>query len=524
MAVSDGRDFIAFLTQQGEQLSKEAFTRLLVDSLGEPLPEVYEPYRLTRSRQNYLLQDENGNVLLKLSMNRVAGFDFSNDWKYFAWVEEDTIHIYDIVQQKEIAVSSYSGDPDMKLVLLNNCTYYAAVTLTEYGVKTTVYDWNTGNSLMSTDSDLMFSTTENALFSVSDGRVTRYDYRSRDIGAKATVIAESQNRQLTAGYNRVQLIDTAEGRLLLELSTGYQDQFCWDPALTRILLRRDEELVCYDGSGTLLWSLQKEASHAAVSPDGTLAAWTSSNGTVTVLNAATGTEIAVISGSELSSVGTFSHLAVCETGICVTGSQESVFYNFLDGTRFHAESYTQADFTQDGLLFLWDDYARVRDFVIFDYAAGSVFCEPESNTGEWVYSPQSGYLIRHTEESGNNASMELAVMKRDSNGFRTVTQIPLQSSYLQNIHLDSTGQWLSISCAGRTEVYHLDTTEKWLDSAGSMYYEGGSLYSYTAYGVQQYCFTPGEKSALQHYVLEAVTGPWGIRTLTAEERERYSLE
>jgi hypothetical protein len=153
-----------------------------------------------------------------------------------------------------------------------------------------------------------------------------------------------------------------------------------------------------------------------------------------------------------------------------------------------------------------------------------VFCEPEHNTGEWVYSPQSGYLIRHTEVSRNHASLELAVMKRDSRGFRTVAQIPLQSSYLQNIHLDSTGQWLSISCAGRTEVYALDTMEKWMDAAGDMYYEGGSLYSYTAYGIHQYCFTPGGKAALQHYVLEAVTGSWGTRTLTAEERERYSLD
>lgn len=525
LTVKDGEAFVAYLTLDGIQLTEEEFVEIGLNSLDTPLPEIEEPYRLVRSRQRYLLKDAEDTVLLRLSMNDVAGYDFSGDWRFFAWIEDGRIHVFDLTERKEIASSRYTGDEQMKLMLLENGSYYAAITLYAGGETVTIYDWNTGKRLQTIQGVPLFSDAEAAIFAVQDGQVIRYDYRSHNLAAEGDVLTTWQNRCLTWSEDAVvRLIDTGDCDVLLEREIDSLEQLSWDRTLDHILLWCDGTVSCYNAFGKLLWEQSVESGRIAMSADGTLAAWAETDGDIVVADPDTGTETDVISGAEFAQAGELSGLAVGAAGIYAAGDRGSVFYAAENGSTFVTDPYSESVLTEDGLLILWDETARVRDFSVYDCAAEKVILMPDSNTGKWVYSEESGYLVRHIEESGNHSSMELEVLKRKKDDFTSVAILSLPSNYVERLHLDTTGQWLSVTSNGHTEVYNLKTMEKWLDAQCSLYYEGGSLYGYVAWGGEQYCFTPGDREALQSYVRDAVTDSWGVRTLTDEERKRYIVE
>ena len=73
-------------------------------------------------------------------------------------------------------------------------------------------------------------------------------------------------------------------------------------------------------------------------------------------------------------------------------------------------------------------------------------------------------------------------------------------------------------------VYHLKGMEKWLDADGSVYYEAGTLYGSTAYGKRLYSIPAEDTEYLVTYAREALTGGWGMRSLSEAEEELYIIQ
>lgn len=524
LTVQDGEEFIAFLTSDGTPLTKEEFVQAALEYVDRPLEEEAAPYRLVRKRQQYLLKDETEQVLLELDLNRVSGYDFTADWKYFAWVEDEKIHVYDLNARAVVASSRCPYSGSIKLALLEKSTYYAVTTMSEGTVVTYIRDWNSGKWLLTLEGAPMFSPAECAFFTTEQGQLIRYDYNALDISAEASVTAHTQTRLLTLGEGLVQLHNTEDGTLPLQLSLPHADMTAADSALEHILVRLPEGLACYSGTGQQLWAVPVQSDCFALSPEGTVALWQAADGSLCLADADTGAEIRRIPAADLTETGAISRLAVCGDGVCVFAEEHTLFFPADGSGSFRTEVYSHGTATPDGLLILSDEAARVRDFVILDARTGDTLYRPESNTEKWVYSPVSGYLVRHPEKSGNNAALCLEVMKRTKQGFEPVIELPLTDNSLQHLTLDTSGTWLSITCGGRTQVYNLKNGKLWLDCAGDMFYEAGELYGCTVFGSAVYRFQPGDDEALRAYVRQVLTSDWSVRTLTDSEKKHFSIQ
>lgn len=506
LVVWDKEEAVAFLTTEGVQLTEEEFVALAQAHVNDALPEENHPYTLARSRRQYLLKDAAGEKLLELKLSEVSAFDFSEDWKLFAWVEGGTIHIYDLETKSLIAESPYTLGEQSKLRLLGSSGGYAAMTLGDGTQYTHIFDWKTGKRLMELEGIPLFSDTQHAFFTVTGGQVTRYDYQALDVARSAAVIHTTGERCLTYGSGWVTLLDAESGKVLLESRAELP---AWDGTLDHILVKEAAGLSCYDGTGNRLWTASAEAACIGMSYDGTAAAWTDAEGRLMLADAATGESRQL---TVLRDIGPVAQLAVTEYGVCAVGEAETVYFSNRGTELFRKEGYTAALTYSDGLLFLQDEWARVRDYLVLDAKTGGTFYQPANNTRSTVYSPASGILVRHVEESDNNATLQLEILRRGKNGFNQVATVDLPVNAVEHMYLDTTGQWLSVTSGGRTVVYFLKTMEVWVDAEGAFFYESGTLYGTTAYGSYVYQFTPTDVQDLQNYARTALTSAWGTRT------------
>ena len=519
LLVWDGKEAVAFLTIDGQQLSEEEFVRIAVDSLDTPLPEEQTPYRLVRSRKKYLVKDASDQTVLELSNSDVSGFDFSDDWQQFAWVESGKLRVYDLQLGQQLAQVSWPAEEDSKLLLLDGSSYYAVMYLRDGGQFTDIYDWRSGEKLLSLGGIPVFSTQQQVFFLIQGGKLSRFHYRDLDLLNTAEVAAHTQAHTLAIGESTVCLLESETGAVVLREDTYNASATAWDETLDHILIRRQEDVACYGGDGTLLWTTPAEPEVMAVSADGSTVAWLQS-GTVCLASAATGQLIDRIDESALAEAGSIRRLAVIAEGVCVAG-EDGVVFPGKENRK--AEAYSHITAYSDNLVVLSDEIARVRDFAVYDMTDGTLVYRPENNTEQWVYSAASGFLVRHVEQSGNNSTLQLEVLQKKNGTFRVKEQILLADNHLQRLHLDSTGRWLSVLCAGRTRVYDLKTMQLWLDSAGEMYYESGRIYGTTVFYDSQYCFGRLRPKELAEYTDQVLTSAWGKRTLTEEEKKLYAI-
>lgn len=521
LAVFDGEEAVAFLNSDGIQLTKDEYVQQGLAYIDEPI-EDDGPYRLVRKGRKYAVKNAQDEVVLDIGRNLVSSA-FSDDWKLFAWIGDETIHVYDTSDFHQLAESPCPEEAVDRIQLLQGSSYYVGFAMQDGEEISTVLDWNTGKRLMTLEGYPLYSTSEEAFFVLRDGDLIRYDYENLDIAGKAEVTAHASQRCLLTGDGWIALMDTEQGTPLLEIPTGYPEQAAFDMDLNRLLVRTEGALCCYAGSADPAWSIAAEPLCLAMAEDGKHAAWLDTEGNVHLLNAADGTEKTVIPASALAEAGAVHQLAVSAEGLCAVGEKE-VLWIPESGSSKHLGQYASVRLFSDGALVLEDADARIRDFRMYDTKSETVLYEPETNTGNWVYSPESGYLLRHVEESGNIPSLQIEIMKRKNKTFAPVDQIQLTQNWVESLCIDTTGQWLSIVSGGRTMVYHLKGMEKWLDADGSVYYEAGKLYGSTAYGNRLYSIPAADTEYLVTYAREALTGGWGMRTLSEAEEEQYIIQ
>ena len=515
--LTDHGQAVAYFTASGQQLTFEEYTRLLL-RYTEDL-ETNDPFRLVLDKQNgeYVVRDQSGKDVFSLE-GSYQNAAFSKDWQHFAYVDKGFLSVYDTGNWSLLSRTELPSDRLQSLQLLPGSTYYAAGFRQDGGflgdgTQTWVLDWHSGQTLLTTEGTVLISPTEQAFFTVQQGTICRYHYTQLDLTARSEVLAHVGDRCLF-GETGALLLQNAQ---ITQLPAA--ELVCWDEALEYILLADGETLSCYHGSGSAVWTITGNAIAIAMAPNGSRCAWLDHRQNLHILNTENGEELYQLPAND---VGQVTQIMVSETGVGILGTEDGLWIRESDGSSVSLGAFPRGRLFSDGILILESD-ARVNDFQIYDTVRDYTFAPFFDNTGLWDYSPHTGFLIRHTESSGNNPSLYLEVWKLKKREAELQGRIDLPKKTVEHMTVDSTGKWLSITCGGYSFVYTLDDLFQVLNAQCSVYYEGGVLYGHTFFGDYRYSMPMYDTHRLQELAMEALTGPMGTRILTEQEQEKYRI-
>lgn len=521
--VTDHGELVAYFTDEGVQLSEQEFVARLLQFRAAP-PEADAPYRVVKKKltQTYVVKDSAGVERMQLGSS-FQTYGFSRDWKYLAWVADNVLRVYDTESWSLQGEAVLEGSPQSLHMLPGSgyCVIGFRVKggLFGDGTLSAVMDWRTGEVFLTTEGTILMSPGGQAFYTVLDGRISGYAYTELDTARESRVIAHYQNISLSEADGQYLLQHTAEEKTLLRFEAL---EVRIDEKLSRILTRGPESLVCLDSLGTELWNLEEKAAGIALAPDGSRCAWMDDQRTVHVLDAAGGQEIYQIPGTRLEGLGAEVQLVVSGRGLGVLGESGAVWIPEASGEPVSLGLFSRGTLFSDGLAVLQSD-ARVDDLRIYDTLRDSSFPPFADNTGLWAYSPETGYLVRHIESTGNHPSVYLEVRKRKGQEFVLCGRIDLPENRVSDLSLDSAGQHLSFSSGGRSFVYALEDMKQILNVQGQLYLEAEALYGRTGFGDYRFYMPMHDTVTLLQLAEEALSSPVGRYVLTEEEKQRFSI-
>ncbi len=520
MCLRDRGEYVAYFTAQGQVLTKEEYVRLGQAYADERLPELEEPYHLVKDKRkkSYVVKDDRGNALLDVGTDFQA-YTTSVDHSLFACAAADVLTVYDT--ESWTAVNSVPLPmPGVQTVrLLPGSSYYLAGFRQGSDTISCVADWRSGQVLLTTDAVVLPADREQAFFTVKEGAISRYTYTDLAMDRRETVIAHRGDRCLFGSAGNYLLRSTTDDRLLLQTPAL---EVCPDERLENILLRLPEALICVDGSGETRWEQACRSSLGAMAPDGSHVAWLDSRGQLQICRTADGETLNTLPAEVLAAAGSLRQLLCSHRGVGVIGDKGALWIP-TGQAAVYLGSYTGGKLFSDGLLVL-ESGARVGDFGLFDTETLESYPVFSENTGLWAYAPETGCLVRHVESTGNNPSLTLEILRRTKSGFTPVGQLSLPDNRVENLGLDGTGQYLSVTCAGRSRVLVLEDLSVLLDAAGELYYESDGIYALVLYGEYQYHMPMYDTQTLRQQALEALKSPVSTRALTEEEEKQYAVQ
>lgn len=509
---------VAFFTAQGQVMSPEEFVLTGLENLNITAPKAEEPYLLVRDKRlkTNVVKDRQGNVRLDLGEDYQA-IAFSGDYSLFACAVDGILTVYDT--QTWEAMNSVSLEPMglQKLQLLTGSSYYIAGYRQGSGTLSCIGSWQTGEVFFTTEAAIVTASGEKSFYTIQNGTICRYQYTTLATDGPRQVLAHNTNRCLSGTYGNYLLRDTSADKVLLQTDAL---EIYSDEAIQTLLLQFPEHLVCCDGNGVSKWELSAKSTCAAMAPDGSLAAWMSSQGDISIHSTTDGELIRSIPGSTLPAVGTVRQLVCSDSGLGILGDDGALWVPNGE-TPVSLGTFTEGTLFSDGILLL-ENGSRVNDFRLYDTVKGFLYPPFSDNTGIWAYSAKTGYLVRHVESTGNNPSLYLEIWKKKTE-LTQCGRFELTDNCVDAMFIDSSGEYLSVVSDGRSRIFRLKDQTGILDAAGQLYYEAEMLYGLTLYGQYQYQLPVYSTTVLRQWAKDALTSPVSVRTLTEEEAKQYTV-
>lgn len=482
-----------------------------------------QPFQIARRRgKGACVKNSNGDILLELDEANPMTV-LSPDGRYFGAVQGNALTVYETGAFTAVGQIEVDKETLHYLYLLDGTDYAMCVFDTATDKKAELWDWRSGLLLLEENGYAHVSKSDHSFSFMYDGTLTRYVYRDMDVAGLSFVVAQRGSLCLTRRDDQVRLADGETGRTLL-LQEGLIRDVRASGDLNRILILTDAAR-CYDSAGALLWTYADVKDIMALAEDGNTAAFVNGSGDVTVVDGNTGAAIYTLPSSSLDQIYELNELAVSDGGLCALGIYGGLWFPAGENQGQWLEDWSGAKLYKNGLLALENAYAYVMDFQIRNVKTGETVCLPGDNTGLWVYSEASGYLVRQRETSGNHKTLQLEVLRLENGAFAVKDQIWLPERSVTDIALDSSGNYLSVTVNGTTLVYFLPDMQKILSAKGcSLRYEAGRFWNTFASGTEVYSIACLRDEELYQTSMKAIAGINGARELSTEEKAHYSFD
>jgi len=469
--------------------------------------------------------DQSGRTVLEMDGQEQITYAFSKDYRLFGYVAGQVLTVYETENWTSLGSMVIEDGLLQKVQLPNDTSFALCIFRTpDYWSRSVLYDWRSGSALIESCGYTYLDEANHAFFSMEAAQLAKYSYRNLHEEDRYEVCALYGNRMLIRQSDKVALADIEAGTLLWE---GSCDPFAfpiYDSALTRILAPCRDALRCLNGNGEQLWKVPIPDAEAALSADGALAAFLDGSGDVLVVDAQNGETIRTVSAEVFDAEFPPSVLAVSGEGLCLRKDQTAIWIPAGEDAAIPIGDYNRISFGPEGYLILENTSAYVMDFALWSVRDRAICWQPDENTGLWAWSAESGYLVRHKEISGNYDTSQLMVYRMNDGQPEAVSALPLPERDVWSLTLDSTGQWLSVSAGDTSLIYRLSDMEKQLQVIDCpLFYENGMLWDRYAFGPVCYSFPFLEGDGLHAHVQEALTGVTGVRTLSEDEKNRYSF-
>ena len=523
-AITDHNEIIARISRDGELLTLEDVVISLLKNTEAPARTV-EPFSVTNGnrmrRQPPAVIDAEGEVVLELNAPNLMTV-FSTDWRFFGCLEDDMLTLYETDRWQTCGSVPVPQENLRSLYLLNGTHYILTLHSAVDHYTTTVLDWKTRQVLLEREGYPLVSDAGDAFYCMDGRTLIRYDFHDLDTENVTEVAAQCGDLCLAMADDRASLLDARKGGIVLSLEPEHPEDLCWAADLSRLLLRSDGDLKCYDSGGKLLWSAPARSASIALSEDGGVAAWLDDEYRIRALNANDGTLLYDVDAGAVARSLSMPTLATSAVGTCVVNGEGATWIPADGSAAVTLGDYDSGRLYQDGLLALQNSWSYVSDFEFWDTSAETGFWHPVDNTGLYAYSPVSGYLVRQVEVSGNHPTGELEVLRASGRSFSHWGVIALQGLDITNCTLDSTGEYLSVTVDGRTLVYRLKDMSPILDVTDCpLRFENGVFWGQTAYAGEVFHISMMDGQALRQAATEPITSEIGLRELTHQEKSFY---
>ena len=519
--IKDHEEPLGYISEEGQPLTREEAVRRMLEAV-QTSQAADAPFHVSLDRKEgrrvKSVKNSAEETVLFLETNQAAT-DFSPDWDYFGCVENGRLRIYETGQWRLQADMEWDGTGN--LYLLKDSPYVVLNDRDETGrLIARMVDWRTGSILMQAVGYVHESLVDQSFYCDNFGTWVRYRYQVTD-SEEAAAIAQRGGLCLALGEAGVRLLDTDTGKTLIKADGVRKEDVKTAGDLSRVLIRSGNRLACYDSAGTRLWDKEAPSFAVALAADGRTAVYLDADG-AHALDGADGAPLFSI--RNLDKPENISALAVSRDGLCAAGWEGAVWYPADGGTAVPLGEYDSACLYADGLLFLQNNFAYVSDFSVWDTKAGRTVYQPRDNTGPWAYHAASGWLVRQIETSGNHETWELEVLRRENGTFESRRRIAMPALTLSGLRLDSSGEYLSLTAEGVTQVYRLKDLSLLLSAEDCpLFYEAGAFRACVVRGETQYAVPFLEGFGLRDFALSMITGETGVRTLTPEEKAHYSF-
>lgn len=527
LVLMDNNEPVAYMTSNGVQLSMKDAAQIMVETVSEPESTAAPFYvslgnKLKKTKAS--VKNEAGETVLELDdVNPISAF--SADWKYFGYIHDGMLSVYNTEDWLVEGKISIPEGIVHQLHILEGSTYALIVYRTEdWWWKSSVIDWETGLKLKDIDGYAHVNPTDQMIYSMGEGKLSRYHYTGLDLANHRSILLHADGSSLAYDSGTVYMMDENKGEILFSAPCTDENSLCCAADLSKLLVLNNKTLKCFNQHGSELWSTGIGDGCFALSPDGSIAAWEDTNGNVHVVNADDKCHLFDIPMENIKRAGNISDIEVGENGVCIAGWAGALWFPMGEDEGIWLGEYSSVYLNSNGLLMLEGDWQYVMDFRVWDTKTHQACYCPAENTGLWDFSEISGYLVRHVQTSGNHATNELKILKLNDGIFAEYGTLHLSNHDVSSLRLDATGEFLNVTAGDETTIYRLQDMNMLVRSDNCpMYYEGGRIWSLDVFGGVHFSapFLNGQE--LHDYALEMITGLNGIRSLSDEERGRYSF-
>lgn len=522
LIITDADEPVAYLSTDGEMLTKEEARRRLLTAQEEP-EEEDPPFQLikgnTIKKTFPRIVNRQGEAVFTLS-TAPSIYAFSPDWAYFGYVEDQELHIMETSTWSPAGQASLRDGILNELFLLNNSHYaVCCYRSSDSWWDADVLDWRNGTLLTSLDGYIHTAGSGSTFYAATPNSWTRYAYHDRT--QEDLEICAMHGSVCLARDSRQLCLLTCDGKQSFTTPCTPDVLVQWSADLSRFLIQNGSSVTCLDASGHALWTQQSEGP-SAISESGKLAAVSDADGGIRVLDASSGSELYVLPAEQTASAGILSSLSLSSDGICVAGFKKALFFP-VKGSAVELGPYDQIRLHENGILLLESSSAYILDAEIRNIKTGEVLFTPTDNTGLCVYSPVSGYFVRQVETSGNHPTRNLEVWNDQHGTMVRKAVLLLPGLDVTDLALDSTGEYLSLTAGGISRVYSLRDMTQLLSVLGcTLRYEDGHFRDTAFRNGQLYSVPCLMSDSLKEWALSYITGISGVRQLRQEERARFA--
>ncbi len=525
LGLTDNNERIVQFTRQGVMLTDEEAEKM-AEQPAESADEEEAPFYVTAASvmsRSMQVKDRNKQTVLDLETKQ-APYCFTSDYGLFGYEQDGVMRIFETESWTQVGEVTMPEGLLQKVHLLEDTGYALCIYRTvDFWYESVLIDWRNQTILMDSCGYAYPDERIDAYYCTEPGQIAKYSYRDMDSATEAEVSAMAGNRILSRQDKKVFMMDADTGRIIWadELDWSVKERFSED--LTRVLIPGMNRLRCRDEAGRILWETGTGSACSALSADGKLAAYIAENGDLQVVNAADGSAVYAVPAAEFGGIGHPTGLMVSERGAAVMDGERSFWIEADGKTVCELGAYTDAS-EAAGYLILSNSYAYVMDFAVWDSRTRSVLWQPGENTGLWDWSEKSGYLVRHKQISGNRDVSELAVCRLTEGGIEEIGTLPLPERSVSSLRLDGTGRMLSVRAGDIALVYDLEVMEKKLETTGCpVFFEEGRLWDWFTYDGGVFTTPMLDGGGLHDAAISALTSGHGVRTLSQDEKNRYSF-